>query len=222
RIGNDVVGEGLERDYRPGINRRVRGIFVSGIPAGIHRFQSYAGRTSGLCTHQSIAATPEIDLLHAGGNGLADQIRRRRLKRNKQAKGPDHGIRAWRTVRRNRNELRLIRDTSRGRTKAVAPQIDLRKPARRATHEVCCSRIKGHNKSIDRCGRVSTRSIARDGWMIVAQRLFDRETPFVQDRKSTRLNSSHSQISYAVFCLKKKKNKTTQPTTTTPTTQTTR
>src|SRR5688572_32464843 len=29
----------------------------------------------------------------------------------------------------------------------------------------------------------------------------------VQDRKSTRLNSSHSQISYAVFCLKKKKQK---------------
>src|SRR5688572_32257053 len=29
------------------------------------------------------------------------------------------------------------------------------------------------------------------------------------DRKSTRLNSSHSQISYAVFCLKKKKNKRT-------------
>src|SRR5688572_33094904 len=29
-----------------------------------------------------------------------------------------------------------------------------------------------------------------------------------RDRKSTRLNSSHSQISYAVFCLKKKKIKT--------------
>src|SRR2546427_6337035 len=28
---------------------------------------------------------------------------------------------------------------------------------------------------------------------------------FRRDRKSTRLNSSHSQISYAVFCLKKKK-----------------
>src|SRR5689334_23393448 len=28
-----------------------------------------------------------------------------------------------------------------------------------------------------------------------------------RDRKSTRLNSSHSSISYAVFCLKKKKNK---------------
>src|SRR2546430_6874927 len=29
-----------------------------------------------------------------------------------------------------------------------------------------------------------------------------------RDRKSTRLNSSHSQISYAVFCLKKKKKTT--------------
>src|SRR3989475_7492908 len=32
-----------------------------------------------------------------------------------------------------------------------------------------------------------------------------------QDRKSTRLNSSHSQISYAVFCLKKKKRVRTIP-----------
>src|SRR5256886_4428345 len=31
-------------------------------------------------------------------------------------------------------------------------------------------------------------------------------TEKIADRKSTRLNSSHSQISYAVFCLKKKKN----------------
>src|SRR3712207_8691934 len=29
--------------------------------------------------------------------------------------------------------------------------------------------------------------------------------PFGEDRKSTRLNSSHANISYAVFCLKKKK-----------------
>src|SRR5947209_17334504 len=36
----------------------------------------------------------------------------------------------------------------------------------------------------------------------------DRESPSApksQDRKSTRLNSSHANISYAVFCLKKKK-----------------
>src|SRR5688572_32428664 len=34
-----------------------------------------------------------------------------------------------------------------------------------------------------------------------------REPGWSRDRKSTRLNSSHSQISYAVFCLKKKKKK---------------
>src|SRR5688572_33105594 len=38
---------------------------------------------------------------------------------------------------------------------------------------------------------------------IVANERVDR----LGDRKSTRLNSSHSQISYAVFCLKKKKKK---------------
>src|SRR2546427_9383315 len=37
-------------------------------------------------------------------------------------------------------------------------------------------------------------------------RLLEQRAPlFRLDRKSTRLNSSHSQISYAVFCLKKKK-----------------
>src|SRR5476651_2833818 len=36
------------------------------------------------------------------------------------------------------------------------------------------------------------------GWM--------KEHPLTLDRKSTRLNSSHANISYAVFCLKKKKN----------------
>src|SRR3712207_8528265 len=33
------------------------------------------------------------------------------------------------------------------------------------------------------------------------------QSPHRQDRKSTRLNSSHANISYAVFCLKKKKHK---------------
>src|SRR5689334_23452454 len=36
---------------------------------------------------------------------------------------------------------------------------------------------------------------------------FDQEMSGWADRKSTRLNSSHSSISYAVFCLKKKKKK---------------
>src|SRR5688572_32461104 len=34
--------------------------------------------------------------------------------------------------------------------------------------------------------------------------LISGHAPLDEDRKSTRLNSSHSQISYAVFCLKKK------------------
>src|SRR5688572_31675531 len=41
------------------------------------------------------------------------------------------------------------------------------------------------------------------GWIV----MLAVATVSLQDRKSTRLNSSHSQISYAVFCLKKKKNK---------------
>src|SRR2546427_3282618 len=42
----------------------------------------------------------------------------------------------------------------------------------------------------------------------------DRISVIAIDRKSTRLNSSHSQISYAVFCLKKKKTSTTIPSST--------
>src|SRR3712207_8220465 len=39
-----------------------------------------------------------------------------------------------------------------------------------------------------------------------------QELPVAGDRKSTRLNSSHANISYAVFCLKKKKYETTSTT----------
>src|SRR2546430_3682431 len=45
----------------------------------------------------------------------------------------------------------------------------------------------------------------RHGNAYVPQRYASREC---EDRKSTRLNSSHSQISYAAFCLKKKKSGT--------------
>src|SRR5947207_12464609 len=46
----------------------------------------------------------------------------------------------------------------------------------------------------------------RLGWLVAPSPLF-KEISKVQeqDRKSTRLNSSHTVISYAVFCLKKKK-----------------
>src|SRR5688572_32283545 len=45
-------------------------------------------------------------------------------------------------------------------------------------------------------------SISDTGVLTLAPNLTE---VFSTDRKSTRLNSSHSQISYAVFCLKKKK-----------------
>src|SRR5215467_16398099 len=43
------------------------------------------------------------------------------------------------------------------------------------------------------------------------QRSPTSENPVLEDRKSTRLNSSHLVISYAVFCLKKKKKKKINP-----------
>src|SRR5690606_40470445 len=39
---------------------------------------------------------------------------------------------------------------------------------------------------------------------LLAEASLDLATPSPEDRKSTRLNSSHVKISYAVFCLKKK------------------
>src|SRR2546430_12842763 len=44
-----------------------------------------------------------------------------------------------------------------------------------------------------------------------AIRQYQESVADFQDRKSTRLNSSHSQISYAVFCLKKKKHTDDRP-----------
>src|SRR2546430_7930884 len=61
------------------------------------------------------------------------------------------------------------------------------------------------------------RSVTVDRWrrrrMLCGDVLFrqtDGNQAGLLDRKSTRLNSSHSQISYAVFCLKKKKKTHTQ------------
>src|SRR5690625_5688741 len=42
-------------------------------------------------------------------------------------------------------------------------------------------------------------------WYFCFEFVFERHHELDQDRKSTRLNSSHVAISYAVFCLKKKK-----------------
>src|SRR2546430_3935424 len=50
----------------------------------------------------------------------------------------------------------------------------------------------------------SSSSIVRDGLSFSLSFTIAVNSSVLTDRKSTRLNSSHSQISYAVFCLKKK------------------
>src|SRR3712207_8341762 len=47
------------------------------------------------------------------------------------------------------------------------------------------------------------------GGVTAGQEIFANMATDYKDRKSTRLNSSHANISYAVFCLKKKKKKET-------------
>src|SRR2546421_8917056 len=53
-----------------------------------------------------------------------------------------------------------------------------------------------------------TRDAGKASWLsaVGAQPVIADALDRAADRKSTRLNSSHDQISYAVFCLKKKKN----------------
>src|SRR3712207_6977095 len=65
----------------------------------------------------------------------------------------------------------------------------------------CLVEVEGQRKPVASC----TTPVAPD--MVVRTQL----TSAVADRKSTRLNSSHANISYAVFCLKKKKNHASRP-----------
>src|SRR5687768_18368226 len=55
------------------------------------------------------------------------------------------------------------------------------------------------NRTVLHCGQNAARGIQ------IEVLPFGRAQAVEQDRKSTRLNSSHGYISYAVFCLKKKK-----------------
>src|SRR3712207_8471730 len=64
----------------------------------------------------------------------------------------------------------------------------------------------GHNDHIVLCqllseGRSAMTGVVFDPGFVSPQEALRTE---VQDRKSTRLNSSHANISHAVFCLKKK------------------
>src|SRR3712207_7754007 len=57
-------------------------------------------------------------------------------------------------------------------------------------------------------GRRKRSAVMKSGYVYLGQFIdhdLTCEKTLVADRKSTRLNSSHANISYAVFCLKKKK-----------------
>src|SRR2546422_4951548 len=73
---------------------------------------------------------------------------------------------------------------------------------RSCTQKVLLARLSTHKRG----GHGSDSPISR---MIYAHEVFLSRCELVRrgDRKSTRLNSSHGYISYAVFCLKKKKTK---------------
>src|SRR2546430_8653365 len=91
-------------------------------------------------------------------------------------------------------EVVLTRDTPIGPARAVA-----------RGHEFHYSTLDPVPAGIERVYRVAQRGApARAEGYLVGRTLMS-----YIDRKSTRLNSSHSQISYAVFCLKKKKNTNT-------------
>src|SRR3712207_7903569 len=72
--------------------------------------------------------------------------------------------------------------------------------------EVVHERRAGRRRAVARDRRAVGLRVGEDGPRLVAQRRHAlAERAIGLDRKSTRLNSSHANISYAVFCLKKKK-----------------
>src|SRR5258707_7837073 len=66
------------------------------------------------------------------------------------------------------------------------------------------------------CSKLPSQQTIPERRLVSCRPKFSRgERNLGRDRKSTRLNSSHANISYAVFCLKKKKNKEHAPPATT-------
>src|SRR5690625_6717972 len=73
--------------------------------------------------------------------------------------------------------------------------------------EVMSERLENQEELIEKRLTEERNRLARELHDSVSQELFAASmlVSAVKDRKSTRLNSSHVAISYAVFCLKKKK-----------------
>src|SRR2546422_8292471 len=117
----------------------------------------------------------------------------------RQGRGPDVGM----TVK---NVATLLPDRPEAQPEnhlSHLPEANHRKAGHTAT-SICCKPTK--------CGRSSNEPLnsSRHNWR-TSLRFFCSSSSVAAcvcapgDRKSTRLNSSHGYISYAVFCLKKKK-----------------
>src|SRR5689334_25446024 len=81
-----------------------------------------------------------------------------------------------------------------------------------ATTEIYTLSLHDARSDLWRCRRRRHQQRRAAGLVLHVQRgaqppVLEQGRLSLQDRKSTRLNSSHSSISYAVFCLKKKKKK---------------
>src|SRR5258708_37673554 len=131
------------------------------------------------------------------------------------------GMEALHTIRKNSPEALVIVVTGYGTIQsAVQAMNDVAydygtKPFSPAELRLLLERVAGHLK-LKTENRVLRESIkSRQGFGNIVGRAPEMEKLYriiakagQRDRKSTRLNSSHQIISYAVFCLKKKKNHT--------------
>src|SRR5438876_9161567 len=79
----------------------------------------------------------------------------------------------------------------------------LRRPPRSTLFPYTTLFRSDHRRPVDLLRRGDPVEVAPD--------VADKRARLVADRKSTRLNSSHPSISYAVFCLKKKMNQQSLP-----------
>src|SRR3989440_12343529 len=158
------------------------------------RKSSYpSGTPSASATIRSLVRNPP-----AGGE-LKSTTRKPTLKiaRSGRTSGPSPtSSAAFPTVRRGRNRVQPAE--TRSRTEPVTTTVTAQKdpPSQANVRPVSSPEVV---KS--QTGR-STAATTRPSGRAIPARPACRQS---RDRKSTRLNSSHDQISYAVFCLKKKK-----------------
>src|SRR6266496_4878538 len=87
------------------------------------------------------------------------------------------------------------------------PSLPSTIPAKAGIHLAAAGAVAAVDPGLRRDGDLRRRRSSRTGLIRLTLRAPGADGAGARDRKSTRLNSSHVEISYAVFCLKKKKKK---------------